>query len=227
MAVGAEGRTLGVEPLLTPDLAAGKAGKVLFIDMVSVAAHQRFPRHRIGERFPFAKEPGTIRLMSEFRVARATVDKAPLAAAILREAALWLEATGKKNWEPEWFTPESMVPNAERGELWLAWEGSDPVGTMLLAETDEDFWPEDSPGVALYVHKLAVARRAAGRGVSQALLRQAEIETAAADVSHLKLDCRADRPKLQALYEGAGFHRVDERIVFGWLNVVRYEKRSV
>jgi len=108
----------------------------------------------------------------------------------------------------------------------LAWDGSDPVGTMLVATTDEDFWPEDAPGVALYVHKLAVARRAAGRGVAQALLRQAEIETAAAAIPHLKLDCRADRPKLQALYESAGFQRVDERVVFGWLHVVRYEKCS-
>jgi GNAT superfamily N-acetyltransferase len=55
----------------------------------------------------------------------------------------------------------------------LAWDGSDPVGTMLVATTDEDFWPEDAPGVALYVHKLAVARRAAGRGVSQALYEAA------------------------------------------------------
>ncbi|MBB6053252.1 GNAT family N-acetyltransferase [Armatimonas rosea] len=164
--------------------------------------------------------------MSEFRVARATVDEAPLAAAILLEVSEWLVAIGQKNWEPEWFTPESMVPNAERGELWLAWDGSDPVGTMLVAATDEDFWPEDAPGAALYVHRVAVARRAAGRGVSQALLRQAEAETVAAGVPYLKLDCRADRPKLRALYEAAGFQRVDERTVFGWLHVVRYEKRQ-
>ena len=165
--------------------------------------------------------------MSEFRVARATVGDAPAAAAILREAALWLEAMGQKNWEPEWFTPESMVPNAERGELWLAWAGSDAVGTMLVATTDEDFWPEDRLGEALYVHKLAVARRAAGHGVAQALLLQAEAEAQRVGTSKLKLDCRADRPKLQALYEAAGFQRVDERTVFGWLHVVRYEKLPV
>lgn len=162
--------------------------------------------------------------MSEFRVARASVDEAPLAAAILREASLWLEAIGQKNWEPEWFTPESMVPNAERGELWLAWDGADAVGTMLLTGNDEDFWPEDSLGDALYVHRLAVARRAAGRGVAQALLQQAEDEAMAAGIPHLKLDCRADRPKLQSLYEGAGFQRIDERTVFGWLHVVRFKK---
>jgi GNAT superfamily N-acetyltransferase len=164
--------------------------------------------------------------MSVFRVARATVDEAPTAAAILLEVSEWLEATGQKNWEPSWFTPESMIPHAERGELWLAWDGTDPVGTMLLATEDPDFWPEDSPGDALYVHKLAVARRAAGRGVAQALLAQAEIETLAAGAPLLKLDCRADRPKLRALYETAGFQRVDERVVFGWLHVVRYEKRQ-
>ena len=92
---------------------------------------------------------GTISLM--LRIERALPQHAPLAAALLKEAALWLVEIGQKNWEPEWFVPECFAENAARGELWLGWHEQGPVATMLLLETDPDFWPKDFPGEALLV----------------------------------------------------------------------------
>lgn len=158
------------------------------------------------------------------RIERALPQHAPLAAALLKEAALWLVEIGQKNWEPEWFVPEYFAENAACGELWLGWHEQTPVATMLLMETDSDFWPNDLPGEALYLHKLAVARSAAGQGVAQAMLAKAEQLTREAGAGLLRLDCRADRPKLRAVYESAGFTLVDERIVFGWFPAARYEK---
>jgi GNAT superfamily N-acetyltransferase len=80
---------------------------------------------------------------------------------------------------------------------------------MFLHFSDPDFWPEDPPGEALYVHRLAVTRRFAKKGYSQAMLRWAEDEARRLGRPYVRLDCE-QRPKLIALYRDAGYLRVDE-----------------
>lgn len=63
---------------------------------------------------------------------------------------------------------------------------------------------------------------AQGRGLAHALLAGAARETREAGCAFLRLDTAANRPKLRALYESAGFRAVDEVTVRGFF-VVRYE----
>ena len=58
------------------------------------------------------------------------------------------------------------------------------------------------------------------------MLTAAEAHTSSLGIPYLRLDCRADRPKLRALYESSGFTLVDEFTAFGWLQVVRYQKHA-
>ena len=95
---------------------------------------------------------------------------------------------------------------------------------MYLHNADTLFWPQDPPGEAFYVHRLAVARNFAGRGFANAMLRWAEAETLNQGRRFLRLDCEP-RPKLLALYQKAGFTRVDAEpieVTGHW--VVRHEK---
>ena len=92
---------------------------------------------------------------------------------------------------------------------------------------------DDLPGAAVYVHRMAVRRSAAGLGVvilgwAAGVARQQGGES-------LRLDCVASNGRLRAYYEAAGFvHRGDatvagapgQRLDEGPVTVVsRYEQR--
>jgi ribosomal protein S18 acetylase RimI-like enzyme len=56
-----------------------------------------------------------------------------------------------------------------------------------------------------YVHRLAVRRAYAGRGMGRALLEWAAAQTAGSGRVWLRLDCMADNRRLCHYYESLGF----------------------
>jgi len=145
-----------------------------------------------------------------------------VASAIVQEAASWLAATGRAMWGPEDYTPEALRPSIEAGELYLAKVNGEPVGTMILQWEDPVYWPDVPRGESAFVHRLAVKRSAAGKGISGALLDWAKGAARQAGRKYLRLDCDPERPRLCAFYESAGFVRHSVRPIEGYL-VVRYQ----
>jgi GNAT superfamily N-acetyltransferase len=144
--------------------------------------------------------------------------------ALIREAAGWLIAKGEPLWGPNETSYEELVRVARAGELVTARLGGALAACLYLHGEDTMFWPQDPPGEAFYVHRLAVARSHAGRGVARAMLEWAEGETRAKGRLYLRLDCEP-RAKLLALYRAAGFTRIDSKpIQVGEHFVVRHEK---
>ena len=90
------------------------------------------------------------------------------------------------------------------------------VAAILLVPGDPQFWPDDPPGEALYLHKLAVHPGRQGRGLSTPMIRAAVQATRAAERPWLRLDTDAERPKLRSLYERQGFLLVREGHMDGW-----------
>ena len=124
---------------------------------------------------------------------------------VLNEAADWLRARGIGQW-PERFDPAWVDGAIDRGETWLVRVDGALSGTVTLDLADP-IW-SDVGGTAVYVHRMAVRRAAAGLG--------AVILAWAADAARqrggqaLRLDCVAFNPRLRAYYEAAGFvHRGD------------------
>ncbi|MEB0060361.1 GNAT family N-acetyltransferase [Variovorax sp. LG9.2] len=60
-------------------------------------------------------------------------------------------------------------------------------------------------GTSAFVHKLAVRRAWAKKGVSTELLSYARTRAQELGRAHLRLDCVADRHGLRSLYESFGF----------------------
>lgn len=135
---------------------------------------------------------------------------------ILREVAEWLETTGQPLWAREILAPEALLRKNTLNELFLGWLNGVPVATMILQHEDLPFFPDDPPGEALYLHKLAVHRSAGGRGVSTAMLEWAQAYAARLGKQYLRLDTSAERPKLNALYQNYGFRYVGFRCVEGF-----------
>jgi GNAT superfamily N-acetyltransferase len=157
-------------------------------------------------------------------IARGGLSDVPEADLLIREAADWLIAAGMPLWGPEETSYEELVRVAREGELVMGRLGHEAAACMYLHNEDRLFWPQTAAGEAFYVHRLAVARRFAGRGFARAMLAWAEAETRAKGRRFLRLDCEP-RPKLIALYRDAGFTRIDPgTIQVGRHFVVRHEK---
>ncbi|HEX3485731.1 MAG TPA: GNAT family N-acetyltransferase [Micropepsaceae bacterium] len=157
-------------------------------------------------------------------IARAGMEAVPETDVLIREAADWLIAKGEPLWGPNETSYDELVRVARAGELVTARIGSELAACMYLHNEDSLFWPEATPGEAFYIHRLAVARKYAGRGYAQRMLAWAETETHRQHRRYLRLDCEP-REKLLALYRTAGFARIDAApIPVGEHFVVRHEK---
>ncbi len=143
----------------------------------------------------------------------------------LQEAAHWLQNAGRPLWSATEFGPERVSREVSAGAYWLARPGanrSEAAGVMRLDLEDPHCWPEIAPGTSVYLHKLAVRRAWAGQGVSTALLDFARERARALQLSHLRLDCVADRKALRTIYERFGFVLHSEVPKGNWA-LARYE----
>lgn len=145
------------------------------------------------------------------------------ASGVLTDAATRLLERGEALWPLPSLTPERLLRHYPLESWRVAWRGAQAVGAFALLGADPLFWPEDPPGEARYLHKLGVHPDAQGGRLAHRLLDEAARETREAGGAFLRLDTAAERPKLRALYESAGFRAVDERTVKGFF-VVRYER---
>lgn len=155
-------------------------------------------------------------------VQQATASDAPEIAAVLQEAAQWLINGGRPLWSVADFNVAQIARDVDAGLFCVARAGEAVAGVMKFELEDAYFWPEVEVGTSAFVHKLAVRRVWAGKGVSGALLAFALERAQALGLSHLRLDCVADRGGLRRLYEGCGFelHSVVRR---GSASFARYE----
>ena len=161
--------------------------------------------------------------MARIDVRPATSQEAEVVAAILTEAAAWLERAGMPLWQEEEVTPGRVAADVAAGLFFVAWRLGEPVGTVRFQLEDRVVWP-DAFGreEAVYMHRLAVRRAYAGTGVSTALMRWAADRGRCLDRAFLRLDCPAARPRLRAVYESFGFlHHSDRQVGPYWL--ARYE----
>lgn len=140
---------------------------------------------------------------------------------ILIEAAEYLDSIDQSLWRYEELVPEQILSDVISGMYYLAYVGDKALGTLRYQIQDPIFWPEISDNRSAFIHRLAVKREAASKGVASQMLSWAKEQTKSIDRDFLRLDC-AVRPKLCAIYEQNGFSKHSECLV-GSYHVVRYE----
>lgn len=162
-------------------------------------------------------------LLSKHPIIRpATPDDIETVSAILQEAARWLEDTGKPMWRDSELLPSRIGDDVNADLFVIAMLNTEPAGIIKFQLQDSLFWPDVPQTDSAFVHRLAVRRRFAGKGVSTALLNWAAEKARSMGKRYLRLDCEASRPKLRAVYELFGFRHHSDRQV-GPYFVSRYE----
>ncbi|WP_219519138.1 GNAT family N-acetyltransferase [Nonomuraea ceibae] len=158
-------------------------------------------------------------LLHPLTLRRAEPADLPGVLTLLADTAEWLHTRGVRQWPRAGFGPERIEPLIEERVLFLLDDelryfdpdgSARPVATIALdGHADPEFWaPDDDPGAALYVHKLAIARPWSGGGLGDALLDWAGATTYAAGLPWLRLDCAKGNRRLQDYYRGRGFRHV-------------------
>ena len=88
---------------------------------------------------------------------------------LMHDAAAWMSAKGTPAWDVARIDRTFAETFVLRSELLVASCSDGIVGCCTLSAEDPEFWPDALKGEAAYLHKLAVRRTHAGRGVSSAL----------------------------------------------------------
>jgi len=155
-------------------------------------------------------------------VRRAHHEDANTVAGLLDEATVWVNELGFSQW-PLPFPRDELAGAIDRGEVYVVEaEDGEAVGTVTILLDDPLYWP-DSPPDALYVHKFAVRRDRAGRGIGAAIVEWANAEAAEVGRDFLRLDCLGDNPGIRDYYENLGFEHCGDLVLDG-LNMSLYER---
>ena len=161
--------------------------------------------------------------MTEVAIRRASAADTDVLVEILSEAANWVRTLdGSEMWVENELDRRHVQAEAEAGLFVVAAIQGAVVGVVRFQLEDALFWPDIDTRGSAFVHRLAVRRSHAGRGVAHALLQWAADTARALGKEHLRLDCDADRVRLRATYERFGFRLHSYRQV-GSYYVARYE----
>jgi GNAT superfamily N-acetyltransferase len=137
---------------------------------------------------------------------------------LVREAAEWLRA-GKTT--DQWASPwpdqaghtERILNDLLKSKTWLVWDDAVAVATITVDTDDpvtlgeQPLWPADRRvEPALYVRRIIVSRRYAGRGLGAALLDwAADVAVRQYGVTLIRIDVWTTNLALHAYYRKQGF----------------------
>lgn len=164
--------------------------------------------------------------LSSMNIQEASSSDVPMIAAVLQEAAEWLAGDGRALWSAAEIGHERVLRDVSRGLFHVARQGEHVAGVMKFELEDAHFWPEVLAGASAFVHKLAVRRAWAKKGVSTELLSYARTRAQELGRAHLRLDCVADRQGLRSLYENFGFE-LHSVVKVGATSFARYQLSTV
>lgn len=127
----------------------------------------------------------------------------PAVIELLADTSAWLRSLGIDQWPPR-FSDSFISATVERGELQVAVEVGEVVGTITLQWSDPVFWGDrDDAG---FFHRLAVRRSHAGLGRS--LIDWADLQTEERGRPYLCLDAMTSNRRLRDYYEALDFEVV-------------------
>jgi GNAT superfamily N-acetyltransferase len=157
-------------------------------------------------------------------IRQATRQDTEKVADVLREAARWLQRSDMAMWRDDELVPSRIAADVNAGLFFIAECDGEVAGVVKFQLEDREFWPDVPQTESAFVHRLAVRRRFARRGISSALLSWAVERARSLRRDYLRLDCEVSRPKLRAVYERFGFvHHSDRQV--GPYFVSRYQYR--
>lgn len=126
--------------------------------------------------------------------------------AILMDTVIWMNKNKLQNqWNEDSIKWNSLSKEYKINDFYIDYQNDVPSACIAITDLDQKYWSEIPQGKSLYIHKLAVKREFAGKGISKELINFAKKLSLKNGINSLRLDCNLQRNKLRALYENEGF----------------------
>jgi len=169
-------------------------------------------------------------MTADLTIRRATVADLPAIVALVQAVVPLMNASGNFQWTSEYPNEVVFRQDIEHQHLWVAERLSEIEGVAALTQDQDAEYADanwDATEPALVTHRLAVAPTAQGRGVAQALLRQAEHEASLFGLRTLRVDTNSENAATQQLFPKLGYRFAGEiQLAFRpGLRFFCYEKR--
>jgi GNAT superfamily N-acetyltransferase len=155
-------------------------------------------------------------------IKRAVEQDIPIIEDILLDTVVWLDSIDKPLWTQNQIKWERLSKDFDASDFYIAYLDGNPAACMAVVDHDPQFWADIPKGDSLFIHKLAVKRFVAGKGLSDALIIHAKSMCMDRSISELRLDCHSLILKQRAVYERYGFVCVDEKILHGKYHTAFY-----
>jgi GNAT superfamily N-acetyltransferase len=138
---------------------------------------------------------------------------------ILEEVGSWLWQRGIHQWEPGSNRRQRALLEGliQSGFLVTARSGTALLGGAIVTRRPSDEWAQLPSPDATYLHKLAVARTASGRGLGREILQHCELLAQQEGATWMRLDCWDGSSALRSYYAGAGYRELEAVGFHGYL----------
>lgn len=148
-------------------------------------------------------------------IKQATEKDIPILEEIMIDVVEFLDNINQPLWARQNITWTGLSQHYRIEDFYIAYINDVPLGCMALIDHDPAFWADIEKGKSLFLHKLAVKRSGAKRGVSTALIDYAKQKSVTLGIGEVRLDAHQFREKVRALYESQGFVCVEEKCLLG------------
>ncbi|BBI34214.1 GNAT family N-acetyltransferase [Cohnella abietis] len=130
---------------------------------------------------------------------------------LLVNTAEWLLSKGSSQWnallrgEDSHNTPEAI----EQGEVFIFKQDTQLVGMFMLqkeqSKWDRELWGEETDKSSVYLHRLAINRKFAGKGIGKQMMLWVNSGIPYPGKNTIKLDCASNNTILNAFYRELGY----------------------
>lgn len=139
---------------------------------------------------------------------RARLEDMPAIMAIIRRVVPLMRATGNLQWDDAYPNPEVFSRDIEKEQLWVAEIDGGLAGVAAITEDQEPEYARvgwDITEPAIVVHRVAVDPEFRGRGIAEALMRQAETVATERGITVLRVDTNTQNAATQKLFPKLGY----------------------
>ena len=112
---------------------------------------------------------------------------------ILQEANAWTAQHGPALWQAEQICPESLQQDVEAAIFYFLKCDGLLSGVFKILDQDPGVWPEVTSGESLFLHKVALRRAFAGKGLVSHIVGFSRLMALERNCNYLRLDCETRR----------------------------------
>ena len=121
---------------------------------------------------------------------------------ILLDEVNWMTKVGLQNqWNESNIKWPILSKSYNINNFYIAYQNGLPCACMALTDYDPTYWPSVPKGESLFLHKVAVKRTLAGKGLLKELIDYAKHLAIIYYIKDIRLNCNQHRNKLRGLYE--------------------------